>query len=225
MAERELKELIGRERILHRAPALFALVGIGVLYLLVSARLTLGPPWLPLVLVVAFVASVVVESWRPRPAGVRRAALLLNGAVTVALIGSTGLLVSLLLGGGTAIDPTSLLQGAAIIWIVNVLTFAVWYYEIDGGGPLARRRQGGAPSDFLFPQYTIQVGEAPVGSPAAWRPEFIDYLFLAFNTSAAFSPTDTLTLSRTAKLLMMTQSLLSLATIAVLLARAVNTLR
>jgi hypothetical protein len=177
------------------------------------------------VLAAAFVVVATVEAWRPRPRGVRGVALVMSGVVTVFLIASTALLVSLLLSGTGAVPATTLLQGAAIIWVVNVLTFAVWYYEIDGGGPMARRASGEEPGDFLFPQQTFSADQPGAEHWRNWEPRFIDYLFLAFNTSAAFSPTDTLTLSRLAKVLMMVQSLLSLATIAVLLARAVNTLR
>jgi uncharacterized membrane protein len=113
-----------------------------------------------------------------------------------------------------------LLQGAALIWVANVLTFAVWYWEIDGGGPARRHRAAHEPTDFLFPQVAAADPELAKG----WSPRFVDYVFLAFNTSTAFSPTDTLVLSRRAKALMMIQSLISLLVIAVLAARAINTL-
>jgi hypothetical protein len=225
MAEAELRELFGRDRMLRRVPAILALVGIGILYLLLSSHLTLVPGWVPIVVVLAFAAVAVLEAWRPRPATFRGAALALSGFVTALLVSSTALLVSLLLAGDSTISAAALLQGATIIWIANVLTFAVWYYEIDGGGPLARRRAGDVPGDFLFPQQTFSADQPGAAHWLDWEPRFIDYLFLAFNTSAAFSPTDTLTLSRLAKVLMMIQSLVSLATVAVLLARAVNSLR
>ena len=90
---------------------------------------------------------------------------------------------------------------------------------IDGGGPARRRRNSHASTDFVFPQLA-----APSVSSASWAPGLVNYLFLAFNTSTAFSPTDTLVLSCRAKLLMMAQSLIALVVIAVLAARAVNTL-
>jgi hypothetical protein len=112
-----------------------------------------------------------------------------------------------------------LLLDAALLWVSNVLTFALWYWEIDGGGPAHRHMGADCPSDFVFPQ-KVAGGTASEG----WVPEFIDYVFLAFNTSTAFSPTDTMVLARRAKVLMMLQSVISLVTIAVLAARAINTL-
>jgi uncharacterized membrane protein len=112
-----------------------------------------------------------------------------------------------------------LLRDAALLWVINVVTFAVWYWEIDGGGPAQRHREGHVSEDFLFPQ--MNLGDKTAHS---WSPGFLDYLFLAFNTSTAFSPTDTAFLSRPAKLLMMVQALLSLVILAVLVSRAINAL-
>ena len=95
----------------------------------------------------------------------------------------------------------------------------LWYWEIDGGGPGRRHREGYHSSDFVFPQRTL---DQTAGPPRC--PHFVDYLFLAFNTSTAFSPTDTLVLSRRIKLLVMTQSLILLMVLAIIAARAINTL-
>jgi len=100
------------------------------------------------------------------------------------------------------------------------LVFALWYWKLDAGGPLRRDRgQGMSQSSFLFPQMLNREGQ-----DASWTPHFVDYLFLAFNTSTAFSPTDTAVLSRWAKLGTMLQSLISLMIVALLAARAVNIL-
>jgi uncharacterized membrane protein len=112
-----------------------------------------------------------------------------------------------------------LLRDAALLWIINVVTFAVWYWEIDGGGSAQRHREGHVSEDFLFPQMNLDDKTA-----RAWSPGFLDYLFLSFNTSTAFSPTDTAFLSRRAKVLMMVQALLSLLILAVLVSRAINAL-
>ena len=117
------------------------------------------------------------------------------------------------------IHPHYHLRDAGLIWIVNILIFALWYWEIDGGGPGRRHREGYHSSDFVFPQLTLDQKDGP-----PWCPSFVDYLFLAFNTSTAFSPTDTLVLSRRIKLLVMTQSLISLMVLAIIAARAINTL-
>jgi uncharacterized membrane protein len=140
-----------------------------------------------------------------------------TGLVTVAIVVSAFLLVSSALRVGTS--APALLRDAALLWIINVATFSVWYWETDGGGPARRHREGHRSEDFLFPQMNLGGGVA-----RGWSPGFLDYLFLAFNTSTAFSPTDTAVLSRRAKVLMMMQALLSLVILAVLVSRAINAL-
>jgi hypothetical protein len=123
--------------------------------------------------------------------------------------------------------PRTLLRAAGSLWIANVLVFALWYWKLDAGGPNQRhRRVGRLNSSFLFPQ--MLKPENPTRDlkrkPVVWTPHFVDYLFLAFNTSAAFSPTDTAVLSRSAKLGTMTQALISLAIIVLLAAWGVGML-
>jgi hypothetical protein len=198
-------------------PALLALLAIGLIYGLVSDSLRLGPPWLLPALILAATAVWVVARRR----GHHRLAPWLPRAVTVAItgavIGSAVLLVSAL-PSGRAPAPRDLLRDAALIWVSNVLTFALWYWHVDGGGPAHRKVGEYRSTDFVFPQLAGQAASE------TWTPGFIDYVFLAFNTSTAFSPTDTMVLSKRAKLLMMAQSLISLVVIGVLLARAINTL-
>jgi uncharacterized membrane protein len=105
------------------------------------------------------------------------------------------------------------------IWLTNVIVFALWYWELDRGGPVARACGTRSHTDFLFAQMT-----APEFVDKDWEPAFIDYLYLSFTNATAFSPTDTLPLSRWAKLTMMFQSAVSLATVALVVARAVNVL-
>ena len=117
-------------------------------------------------------------------------------------------------------SPQALLRSAAALWFTNVLVFALWYWKLDAGGPLKRDHPLGlANSSFLFPQ---MLGRENMDS--SWKPNFVDYLFLAFNTSTAFSPTDTAVLSRWAKGAIMLQSLISLTIVVLLAARAVNIL-
>lgn len=119
--------------------------------------------------------------------------------------------------------PGELLRAAAALWVCNILVFATWYWRLDAGGPHVRDYEkfhtDGA---FLFPQMTLP--KSFKASNHGWRPGFVDYLFLAFNTSTAFSPTDVPVLSRWAKCLMMIQSCISLGTLAILAARAINIL-
>jgi hypothetical protein len=198
-------------------------LGAGVLFYLMPEHLILGPRWLPLVLIAAMLIPASFFHYTGRH--------LLNdffgysglAITTIALASSLALLILRL---PQHLDPPgALLRGAAALWVSNVLVFASWYWRLDSGGPNERDRrhthQAGA---FLFPQMTlteemrIQLGQHP------WNPGFIDYLFLAFNTSTAFSPTDVPVLSRWAKILMIVQSTISLAAIALLAARAVNIL-
>ena len=203
-----------------RWPAVVVLIVIGLLMGLVSSRLTVGPPLLPLVVVVVLAVLIVVaivldeHDWR------RRLVLIGLGTVTVAIAGSAVILVQQLVEGG-APEPATLLSGAAAIWIANVLTFGLWYWEVDGGGPTRRRRDNHVSTDLLFPQ--LQVGDGT--SSHGWWPGIVDYMFVAFTASSAFSPTDTLVLSRKVKGLMMVQTLISMVTIVVIAARAINTLR
>ena len=120
---------------------------------------------------------------------------------------------------------TDLLISAAALWITNILVFASWYWRLDAGGPRARELRGvHTDGAFLFPQMTLDLQAKREMGEQCWSPGFVDYLFLAFNTSTAFSPTDVPVLSRWAKILMMLQAAISLATIAILAARAVNIL-
>jgi uncharacterized membrane protein len=206
-----------RESALPRWPAALALLAVGALYAVISNDLTFGPR----AFVLGLVAVLVVPLMSAHLSGNHRLArwfgLGLVGLVTVAIVGSVFLLVSSPWSG--VMSPPTLLRDAALLWIINVVTFAVWYWEIDGGGPARRHRDAHASEDFLFPQMNLRGKTAH-----AWSPGFLDYLFLAFNTSAAFSPTDTAVLSRRAKVLTMLQALLSLLIIVVLVSRAINTI-
>jgi uncharacterized membrane protein len=105
------------------------------------------------------------------------------------------------------------------IWITNVIIFALWYWELDRGGPVARSKAVHKYPDFMYPQM-----QAPDLAPEHWEPTFLDYLYVSFTNATAFSPTDTMPLSRWAKMLMMAQASVSLATVALVIARAVNIL-
>lgn len=202
-------------------PALVTLGAICFLYFLLPERLTFGPNWL----LPAAVFLLLIPTIFARVAGRHTAnyvlGLALLGLITVGLTVSLGLLISALLK--KQLQPEELLRSAVALWISNILVFASWYWRLDAGGPHVREKapthEDGA---FLFPQMTLPQN-SPLFDPA-WRPDFIDYLFLAFNTSTAFSPTDVPVLGRWAKALMMVQSSISLATLALLAARAINIL-
>jgi hypothetical protein len=200
-----------------RWPATVALLAVGVLLALVSSQLTLGPSWLPLAVILILAIPLTVASLWGRHEWRRMLSFIALVTITVAVAAAAIFLIRQLLQGPVA--ASYLLSGAGAIWAANLLTFTIWYWEIDGGGPSERSRDGHVSTDFLFPQ--MQIGD---GTATGWWPGFIDYMFVAFNASTAFSPTDTLILSRRAKVLMMIQSLVSAVTVVVIAARAINTL-
>ena len=147
----------------------------------------------------------------------------MNSVVTLALGISLALLVSRLPAHKDT--PNQLLRSAATLWVCNILVFACWYWRLDAGGPHQRAlRRSHTAGAFLFPQMVLDPDLRREMGEDQWSPGFVDYLFLAFNTSTAFSPTDVPVLSSWAKTLMMVQAAISLATIALLAARAVNIL-
>jgi hypothetical protein len=157
----------------------------------------------------------------------------LSGVMTLFLVASLVLLIRAL--PAHTETPVAMLRSAACLWVTNILVFAVWYWRLDAGGPVGRDQRLGHPTGaFLFPQMALAAENPSTDKPQPekknaskqfpWSPNFIDYLFLAFNTSTAFSPTDSPILSRWAKILTMIQSTISLAVVAVLAARAVNIL-
>jgi uncharacterized membrane protein len=200
-----------------RWPAAVALLVVGGLYAVLSEGLTIGPRAFLLAFVAVLLVPLTTAHLRGSHRLARRISFGVIGFVTVAVVVSTVLLVSSALSAGTS--APALLRDAALLWIINVATFSVWYWETDGGGPARRLREGHRSEDFLFPQMNLGGGVA-----RGWSPNLLDYLFLAFNTSTAFSPTDTAVLSRQAKVLTMLQALLSLVILAVLVSRAINAL-
>jgi uncharacterized membrane protein len=118
-----------------------------------------------------------------------------------------------------SVSGLQMLTSSVGAWVANVLAFAMAYWQLDRGGPEARANDAGPKPDWLFPQE-----EVPDEAPAGRWPRFVDYLFLSFSTATAFSPTDTMPLTTRAKLLMMTESAVSLVTLVIVAARAINIL-
>jgi uncharacterized membrane protein len=196
------------------------LAAIG-LQLALPKRLTAGPPWL----VPAFEAMLLLGMFMATPRQLehehprrRRAALGLTAFVTAANIYSLGTLSHLLLHGKVS-NGRELVVSGVLIWLTNFLIFALWYWEIDRGGPGRRAAGHDGPPDFLYPQMSDDRIE-----PLAWRPKFIDYLYVSLTNATAFSPTDTMPLSSLAKSTMGIQALVSLVTIGLIVSRAVNIL-
>lgn len=205
-------------------PPFMAMLAIGGLYSTLPPSLLGGAPrWLLAVIVIAFSATILIFHYRGDHVLHQKLGYLLNGVVTAALIFSLGLLVREV--AAHEIQPERLLLSAAALWFSNILVFASWYWRLDGGGPHERARTlSHIDGAFLFPQMTMPPDAKLAAGEEEWSPRFVDYLFLAFNTSTAFSPTDVPVLSRWAKLVMMVQALISLVVIALLAGRAVNIL-
>ncbi len=207
-----------------RWPALLALLALGGLHAALPSSLILsGTRWLLLAVVSVLIVPVVVSHYRGAHTTNQILGYVLNGVVTTSMIISLVLLIRAL--PLHLEKPQELLQSAAALWLANILVFASWYWRLDAGGPHKRAQHvGHAHGAFLFPQMTMAPEKRHAAGLQEWSPNFVDYLFLAFNTSTAFSPTDVPVLSRWAKVLMMLQSIISLLVIALLAARAVNIL-
>jgi uncharacterized membrane protein len=183
--------------------------------------LALKPVWpLPVLSAGLLVASVVVyRSDVDEPTALMR--WFARGVVAL-LAGINAIALLVLVRGifvKSALDPVHLLLAGLVLWAVNVAVFALAYWEIDGGGPEDRARDCAKLPDIVFPQQQAdQAGLAPEG----WAPGFSDYLFVSVTASTAFSPTDAMPYSRTAKLLMGLESLISFAIVIMLVARAIN---
>jgi uncharacterized membrane protein len=150
----------------------------------------------------------------------RGGSLTLTALVSVANGWSAALLSIELVGGRAGENAGPLLSTGAAIWLTNIIAFALWYWQFDRGGPAARAHARRRIPDFLF----VQMQSPEVAHPD-WEPAFVDYLYLSFTNATAFSPTDVMPLSRWAKLTMLVQSLVSLVTVALVIARAVNILK
>jgi len=206
-----------------RWPALIAVAAATGSYAALAPGLTIGPLWL----FPAIIGALLVPTMISHRGGWHRAdrviGFLVTSVVTIELVVSVVRLVAAL--PSRRESPSALLLSAAAVWVSNVLVFAVWYWRLDAGGPHGRDKRFGHPEGaFLFPQMTMSADAKAATETVAWSPDFVDYLFLAFNTSTAFSPTDTPVLARWGKALMMLQSIISLTVLAVLAARAVHTL-
>ena len=205
-------------------PPVVAMLAIGGLYAALPTSLLAGAPrWLLVAIVVGLIVPMVILHYAGNHALHQTLGYVLNSIVTAALIFSLALL--LVEVTQHEVSPPQLLRSAASLWIANILIFASWYWRLDGGGPHVRARTvGHSDGAFLFPQMTMPPEAKAAAGEKEWEPNFVDYLFLAFNTSTAFSPTDVPVLSRWAKSIMMVQALISLLVIALLAGRAVNIL-
>lgn len=206
-----------------RWPAFIAILAVGGLYTALPSYLIVGPRWFFLVIVLALLVPTVISHVKDHHLLNRVLGFSTSGVITLGMIASVVLLIAGLPSHKEA--PAELLLSAASLWFTNILVFALWYWRLDAGGPHGRdSRFGHNDGAFLFPQMTMTPEAKTEAGEHGWSPNFVDYLFLAFNTSTAFSPTDVPVLARWAKILSMLQSLISLTVLALLAARAVNIL-
>jgi hypothetical protein len=200
------------------------MLALAGLYAALPSSLFVGAPrWFVATVVVALLVPTEITHRRGNHSLNQLFGYILNSIVTAAMAISLVLLISAVTEH--TIQPQALLRSAAALWIANILVFASWYWRLDAGGPHERAlTPGHTDGAFLFPQMTMHPEAKIAAGEQHWEPNFIDYLFLAFNTSTAFSPTDVPVLSRWAKILMMIQAIISLVVIALLAGRAVNIL-
>jgi uncharacterized membrane protein len=213
--------------------ASLAVLAATVLYITLPPRLTIGPTWIApaLVLVVLIPLSILAPRRHSETARSRAASIVLIAIVNFFNLASVLLLVASFFRPEKAAlhQPGFLLHTGAQIWFTNILVFALWYWELDGDGPDARAQASAATdfqnADFLFPQMQMTIAGGTTANNCVdprWKPQFFDYLYLAFTNATAFSPTDVMPLSRWAKALMMAEAVVSLITIAIVLARAIS---
>ena len=203
-----------------RLPASIATLVVAVLYTLLPDPLSLGPGVIfPIVAVLALIPLTIADGLGRGHPAYRMLALGLLGLTVAANGTSIALLVRELLARTSEMSGRELLLGALLVWLSNLIVFALWFWELDRGGPRAREHCAGEPPDFLFPQMTDAKELMP-----DWQPAFSDYLYTASTNATAFSPTDTMPITGIAKLLMSAQSLSSFVLVVLVTARAVNIL-
>lgn len=198
-------------------------IGITILFQLTLPRsLTLFPEWVAPVVELALLVAVFLSNPRRIENSnrlTRILGLVLAAVLSTANAMSAVLLISGILDGKDQFNATELLGTGSAIWLTNVVVFSLWYWELDRGGPSVRAEGTHEHPDFLFPQMMARVD-----APHNWEPNFFDYFYTAFTNATAFSPTDTMPLTRWAKMTMMAQSAISLCLVAIVVARAVNVL-
>jgi hypothetical protein len=212
--------------------ASLAVIAAMALYITLPPRLTIGPVWAaPLLILVLLVPlSIFVPHRHRETRRTRFLSILLIAIVNFFNLASVLLLVTGLFHPDRASTHSAgvLLRTGGQIWATNILVFALWFWELDGDGPDARAHANTATeitnADFLFPQMqmTIAGGGNQTCIDPLWKPQFLDYLYLGFTNATAFSPTDVMPLSRWAKTLMTIEAVISLITIAIIIARAIN---
>lgn len=209
----------------NRWPVLVALITAIVIQRLIPERYTLVPRWplisLEIALVVVLLVLNPVRLTRSTVTG-KYVSWALLAAIAVDNTLSAFVLDRRILTGEVSNDAEVLLGSGAAIFITNIIVFGIWFWELDRGGPFARRRGENPYPDFMFPQMSGVPSQAAAPD---WRPTFVDYLYVSITNVMAFSPTDTMPMSPRAKLLMTVQAVVAVSTLVLVVARAVNVLK
>jgi len=217
-----MKAQPGAPRFERRWPVALAILAVILLVALLPARIVLAPAWIPLTVGLAVLIPIIAVGLT----AARAKWLRLERTVTLLffVLGAAANLVNLaniissMVRRSAEVTGLQLLTSSAAVWVTNVLMFSLLYWQMDRGGPEARANRTLALADWLFPQQGAPAEDVP----SDWRPKFVDYLYLSYSTATAFSTTDVMPLTPRAKLLMMFESAISLVTIVVVGARAIN---
>lgn len=210
-------------RIEARWPVILVILAVLFLLAMLPRPIAMLPFWISCVAVIVVIVPMAVVGLTAAKAQWLRieriVTLLFFVFAEVGIVVNLASLIREMVHRSAGIDGLQLLSSSVAVWVANVLVFSILYWQMDRGGPEARANKAERKTDWAFPQ------EGAVEAvPAGWRPTFVDYLFLGFTTSTAFSPTDTLPLTSRAKILMMLQSTISLVTIVAVASRAINIL-
>jgi uncharacterized membrane protein len=213
-------DLIGEKR----WPMAITLMVAIALPLVLPPKFTLGPDWIISVIeALLLVTLTIADPGRidRRSAAIRAFSLVLVAILVIGAAGVTArLVVDLIRGGPETHSPAQLLWVGSIAWLYVIIAFSFLYWELDGGGPEARSRTQPEFPDLAFPEHLNPRIARP-----GWRPEFFDYLYLAFTDATALSPTDVMPMARWAKLAMAVQATACLVVLGLVIARAVNILK
>jgi uncharacterized membrane protein len=207
----------------RRWPMAMAVVTAMVLTVLLPKEVRAGPPWLlPSLEGLVLVSMIAIDPWKisRQTKALQALSIGLVCLLVFDALWSTGWLVNELIHGGPATKSAdTLLDAGVLIWFLNIIAFSLFYWELDGGGPVARFKHTRHDLDLAFPQQL-----SPEVASNTWTPLYVDYLYLGFTTATAFSPTDVMPFARWAKMSMMLQSIVSLVLVTLVVARAVNVL-
>jgi hypothetical protein len=207
-----------------RWPVALTIVAVIFLLEILPGRIRLFPLWVTYgsgFAVLTPIAAVGLTAAKAQWLRVERTVtLFFFGLIGVGTLANLANLIGAMVHRSAEIGGLQLLASSIAVWVTNVLMFSLLYWQIDRGGPEARLNNASTTPDWLFPQEGAPAEDVPQG----WEPKFVDYLYLGYATATAFSTTDVMPLTSRAKLLMMLESAISLMTIVVVAARAINIL-